>query len=101
MINLPIPPDDSYAKRLNLALTELFRNLYASLGLLQAGSINGNTNQRTSAPTTGTWLQGDTVKNTNPSELGGAGNKYVIIGWICTASGTPGTWKEMRTLTGA
>lgn len=54
----------------------------------------------TAAPTTGTWNIGDTVKNSAPAEAGGAGSKYVIIGWICTVAGTPGTWLEMRTLTG-
>lgn len=38
------------------------------------------------APTTGSWLQGDIVWNTAPTSGGYAG-------WICTASGTPGTWK--------
>lgn len=54
----------------------------------------------TAAPTTGTWGIGDTVKNSAPSEAGTAGSKYVITGWICTAAGTPGTWLQMRTLTG-
>lgn len=54
----------------------------------------------TSAPTTGTWAVGDKVKNSAPSESGSAGSKYVIIGWVCTVSGTPGTWLQMRVLTG-
>ena len=98
--NLPTPPNDDYAKRLNLKLIELFRGIRSSISLLQGGYIGGSTNQRTTAPTTGTWAIGDQVKNSAPSESGGAGNKYVIIGWICTTSGIPGTWKEMRTLTG-
>jgi hypothetical protein len=27
-------------------------------------------------------------------------NKYALLGWVCVASGTPGTWKECRALTG-
>ena len=39
----------------------------------------------TAAPTTGSWLRGDIVDNTNPSAGG-------VLGWVCVASGTPGTW---------
>lgn len=39
-----------------------------------------------SIPTVGTWYQGSIVYNTAPS-----GGGY--IGWSCTASGVPGTWK--------
>lgn len=40
----------------------------------------------TSEPTTGAWARGDIFYNLTPSP--GA-----YVGWICTASGTPGTWK--------
>ena len=53
-----------------------------------------------SAPTTGTYAQGDFVTNNTPTELGTAGQKYVIRGWICTVGGTPGTWVQCRNLTG-
>jgi len=79
-----------------------------SVALYQAGS---------SAPTTGTFAQGDFVANNAPSELGAAGAKYVIDGnppselgaagakyvidgWKCVAGGTPGTWVQCRFLTG-
>jgi hypothetical protein len=39
----------------------------------------------TAAPTTGTWTRGDYVRNSNPA----VGQPK---GWICTVSGTPGTW---------
>lgn len=39
------------------------------------------------APSSGTWERGDVVFNTDPSAGG-------FIGWVCTASGTPGTWKS-------
>ncbi len=54
----------------------------------------------TAAPTTGTYAQGDFVRNSNPTELGPAASKYVIFGWCCLVAGTPGTWVEVRTLTG-
>jgi len=37
-------------------------------------------------PTTGDWLQGDSVVNTIPVSGGN-------IGWICVAGGNPGTWE--------
>ena len=39
-----------------------------------------------SAPTTGTWQQGDIVWNVFATAGG-------FAGWICTTAGTPGTWK--------
>lgn len=40
----------------------------------------------TAAPTTGYWPLGYIVFNATPSAGG-------TIGWVCTAAGTPGTWK--------
>lgn len=40
----------------------------------------------TAAPTSGTWAQGDIIYDTTPTAGG-------FIGWVCTSSGTPGTWK--------
>jgi hypothetical protein len=37
-------------------------------------------------PTSGDWLQGDTVWNSAPAASG-------FIGWVCVTAGTPGTWK--------
>ena len=49
--------------------------------------------QGTAAPTTGgdpilgaKWNPGDRVENTAPAAGG-------YVGWVCTAAGTPGTWK--------
>lgn len=74
-----------------------------------ANQINGLSEGRavalyqsaSSAPTTGTYAQGDFVANNTPTELGTAGSKYVIDGWKCVIGGTPGTWVECRYLTGA
>lgn len=41
------------------------------------------------APSTGTWIQGDFIKNSAPTV---DGNGNVLLGWECTVSGTPGTW---------
>lgn len=43
------------------------------------------------APTTGTWAQGDIVWNTSVAASG-------TVGWVCTADGTPGTWKTFGTV---
>ena len=45
----------------------------------------------TAAPTTGTWNQGDVVWRSNAT----SGQQS---GWMCTVSGTPGTWKAMSNL---
>ena len=67
---------------------------------LTEGRIACVTNATTAAPTSGPNQQGDFVRNSTPTELGAASSKYVILGWVCVASGTPGTWVEFRGLTG-
>lgn len=67
---------------------------------LSEGRLAAVYNASTAAPTTGLHALGDFVRNSAPSEAGGAGSKYVIFGWVCSASGEPGTWLECRFLTG-
>lgn len=69
------------------------------LEALRGGRISGRVTA-TAAPTGGAWSIGDFVRNSAPAEAGGGGSKYVILGWVCVASGTPGTWLESRVLTG-
>ncbi len=52
------------------------------------------------APVAGDWLAGDYIRNMAYTELGTGGSKYIVRGWACIASGTPGTWVEDRGLTG-
>lgn len=78
----------------------IFRPLETLLNALASGSGAARFQAKSSIPTTGTYAQDDIVWKTDMVEAGGAGNKYVIIGWVCVAGGTPGTWREMRTLTG-
>lgn len=54
-------------------------------GLRIGANINSVT-YAAAAPTSGSWLRGDVVHNTAPSAGG-------FAGWICTAAGSPGTWK--------
>ena len=49
--------------------------------------INGKKfSNDTHSPNQGQWTKGDIVWNSNPQETS-------YIGWVCTMSGTPGTWK--------
>ena len=67
---------------------------------LTEGRITAVHNASTAAPVDGPNKQGDYVRNSEPVELGSASSKYVILGWVCVASGTPGTWLQCRVLTG-
>jgi parallel beta-helix repeat protein len=42
--------------------------------------------EMSAAPASGTWKVGDRIWNTAPAASG-------TLGWVCTAAGTPGTWK--------
>jgi hypothetical protein len=81
-------------------LRKLFVDLSTQLNGVTEGRIEQYHNAMTAPPATETWRKGDFIKNSAPSELGSASSKYVVIGWICTASGTPGTWLQCRCLTG-
>ena len=79
-------------------MTEMVRQIEDAINRLSSGSIYQNYNATTAAPT-GTTVShsvGDFVKNSIPTELGTAGSKYLILGWECVASGTPGTFREAR-----
>ena len=65
-----------------------------------ASQIAGAVNARPSVPTTGKHMQGDFIRNSAPVEAGTSGSKYVVFGWLCVASGEPGTFVSARFLTG-
>lgn len=96
---LPQVTDPKWAEKLTFQLTSLLADANRTVNLLTGGRMSVVL-ALASAPTTGLWGLGDEVRNSNPQELGTAGSKYVLRGWICVAAGTPGTWKEQRTLTG-
>lgn len=65
---------------------------------LEATSLEYNSNNNVTVyagktPTVGTWKKGDRIINNNPVQDG-------IYGWVCTAEGTPGTWKAIGTIEG-
>lgn len=70
------------------------------VNLLAEGRVAGTANALTAAPTAGSFAQGDFVRNSAPTEVGAAGSKYVVLGWLCVAGGTPGTFVPCRALTG-
>lgn len=82
------------------ALLKAFRDIHQKVNQIASGSDEGFDWKASAAPTTGTWKQGDQIRHSAPVEAGTTPNKYVILGWVCVAGGTPGTWVQMRVLTG-
>ena len=86
--------------RLDPDVTRWMREVANQINALSEGRGVALYQSASSVPTTGTYARGDFVANNTPTELGTAGSKYVIDGWKCTVSGTPGTWVQCRYLTG-
>jgi len=67
-------------------------------GALLEGSRTGATGGirnvwwNSSAPTSGNWVRGDIVHNFFPTV---DANNMILVGHICTVTGTPGTWVPM------
>lgn len=83
-------------------LTSEWRSMATQLNQMSEGVAASRTNAM-AAPPTGTavnYAVGDIIQNIAPSVLGTAGSRYVIQGWQCVAAGSPGTWVQMRYLTG-
>lgn len=97
---LPINPDSEYARQLNFKLKDLLRLIVLQINAMGDGKMTGANLTAVSVPTTGTYAQGDFVRNSAPTELGAIGNKYVIEGWLSVAGGSPGTFVQKRFLTG-
>lgn len=91
------PADDAQTIR---KLTDLFRDVAKQLNLLTEGTVAAVHNAATATPTAGMHATGDFVRNSNPVEAGAPGSKYLVIGWMCTAGGAPGTFLPCRVLTG-
>ena len=76
------------------------RKVANQVNAISEGRIAGFYAAQSSIPTSGTWARGDFVLNSEPSELGTAASKYIVHGWRCTVGGTPGSWLQLRCLTG-
>jgi hypothetical protein len=73
-------------QQLVVQLTSLLRDITQQVNGLTSGAVYSVHSARIAAPTTGTFAQGDFTRNATPS------GATPVFGWICTASGTPGTW---------
>jgi hypothetical protein len=88
---------------MTIALVKYLRQIQVQINAMSGGSISASTAANTAPPVAGNkqiYTQGDFIPNLNPVQLGSAGSMYVVTGWICIASGTPGTWVACRSLTG-
>lgn len=84
-------------------LTEYLRKVQVQVNGMADGMISASTSANTAPPAVTSvtlYAQGDFIRNKQPSELGSAGAKYIVTGWVCTAGGKPGTWLACRSLTG-
>lgn len=91
-------PQDGNMGSLLRRLAELQRENAALVNAMAEGRIGGAVNATSAKPTTGSYAPGDIVRNANPSELGTAGSKYILNGWLCI--GAPLSFVEMRIPTG-
>ena len=90
------PEVEGLRRQLAMQLSEHARQING----LTEGQLAAIHSAMTAPPSSGTWAVGDFVRNAEPSEQGSSGSKYVVFGWLCVASGTPGTWVQCRFLTG-
>lgn len=98
---LPIVDDTPGAlQRVVTRLYDMLRSIAIQLNSLSEGSIAGRYSAGVSVPAAGSYKQGDIRWNTAPIVSGSAGSRYVVLLWVCIASGTPGTWVECQTRTG-
>ena len=70
--------------------------LAQQLNGLTEGRIAVVHNAYTAYPVAGKYEQGDFIRNSTPSVQGVIPCDYIILGWICTVAGTPGTWEPVR-----
>lgn len=91
---------DKFSNDLVFKIKQIFGTVMDQVNNLTEGQVNAVTNATTAIPTTGTYQQGDFIRNKAPTEQGTSGSKFVVSGWLCTVAGTPGTWVACRYLTG-
>ena len=91
------PADKAQMER---KLTDLFRATNVQVNQLTEGTVSAVHSASTAVPTAGSYAVGDFVRNSTPAEAGTAGSKYVVMGWLCTVGGAPGTFVQCRALTG-
>jgi hypothetical protein len=92
--NLPIGPDGAGKDTWSVLQRSLDRIVEAINGL-SAGRLSSSL-ALASVPTEGSWARGDVVRNSAPAKVTGGDFNYVLLGWVCTVAGVPGTWEELR-----
>lgn len=99
--NPTLPADPEQQRR---RLYDLIRRVNENVNALTEGSVSALYAARDAYPTSGTWAKGDYVHNSNPTELGGGGSKYIVYGWKRLTSGSGNVlntdWFQDRRLTG-
>lgn len=97
---LPLGAESKYELDLNYSLKNIFRKIARKVNQIGDGRIAGSDFIAATIPTTGTFKQGDFIRNSAPVEAGTASSRYVVIGWVCVSGGSPGTLLQCRYLTG-
>lgn len=82
------------------AIAQILRQIVTQVNNLSEGRIYARDSGLTAAPTTGRYDVGDIVWHSAPAETATTAGNFVVMGWVCTAAGEPGTFEEMRVLTG-
>ena len=87
-------------KRTDVA--DVVRAIARQVDGLTEGGISYKDNAVSVAPTSSAVAHatGDMKWNINPTVQGTVGAQTVTLGFICVGPGSPGTWVEMRVLTG-
>jgi hypothetical protein len=103
-IGFPRLPETNEAPRLALALTEYLRRLSRKVDEMAYGRIAEMDSAAPTPPVAGTWARGDFVRNSQPTQLGTAGSRYIVLGWSRLTNGSANAlntdWFEVRALTG-
>lgn len=85
------------------AMNKYLKMVQVQVNGLGDGSISAQTSASTGPPpanSTTVYAKGDFIRNSSPAVTGTAGAQYIILGWLCTVAGKPGTWVPCRVLTG-
>ncbi len=88
-------------------IADIVRSICNTTNQLSEERISAKYQAQASVPsgTAVSYAVGDFVRDSNATVRGsvapGVAASYVRLGWICTASGTPGTFQEVRVLTGS
>lgn len=91
-------PQNGDMRALVTRLNEIHRDVANQLNGISEGALRASNNASPTMPAVGPYALGDFVRNSAPAELGTAGSKYVVFGWICLAA--PATFVQQRFLTG-